>query len=66
MDAGGPEKILSAHDVGHTLVRIVEHNREVIARRQVLARQHDVAPLLRLRQDRTGFSRRTGTGLGPR
>ncbi len=36
--------------------RVVDHDREVIARGHLLARQHDVAPHLRACRDRSGFA----------
>src|SRR6516164_8410157 len=50
--------------MGHALARIVDHDRKVIARRRLLARQHDVAPYLRICRDRSGFI--PGPGLDPR
>lgn len=37
-------KIAAAHDVGDTLHGIVDHDREMIARRRIRTRQDDIAP----------------------
>src|SRR5215467_4024496 len=50
--------------MGHALARIVDHDRKVIARRRFLARQHHVAPHLRICRDRSAFI--PGTGFDPR
>ncbi len=47
VDGGGSKKIPAAHDMGDPLPGIVQHHREVIARRAILAHQHDIAPALR-------------------
>ena len=41
-------EVLAPHDVGHALKGIVHHDRQMIARGRVLAREHDIAPFLRL------------------
>ena len=51
MHARRVKKILAAHDIGDALQRVVDDDREMIARRRVLARQNDIAPLLRPRRD---------------
>jgi hypothetical protein len=43
VDVGGVEQILAAGDERHPLGRVVDHDREVIARRHVLAGEHHVA-----------------------
>jgi len=52
MDAGRPEQVHAPHDLGHALKGIVDHDREVIAGRHLLAREDDVAPGLRAGGDR--------------
>ena len=51
MHARRVKKILAAHDIGDALQRVVDDDREMIARRRVLARQNNIAPLLRQRRD---------------
>ena len=44
-------EVLAAYDMGHALQRVVEDDREVVARRDLLARDDRVAPTLRARRD---------------
>ncbi len=44
MDAGCPEQILAADHVSDALQRIVDHDGEMIAGRQLLSRHNDVSP----------------------
>ena len=39
-----PEQVLAAHDVGDALQRIIDHDRQMIAVRRLLAREDNVAP----------------------
>src|SRR5262249_43032487 len=65
MRARGLEQILPAHDMGHALQRVVDHDRQVVAGRRLLARQHHVAPLLRRCRDRSGLPGGPAAGLAP-
>src|SRR3984893_339119 len=65
MDAGRPEQILAAHHVADALKGVVQRDGEVIAGRDFLARDDDVAPHHRRRGDGTGLAVRPGAGLGP-
>ena len=49
--AGRPEQVLAAHHVGDALQGIVDHHREVIAGRRLLAADDDVAPGRRIGGD---------------
>src|SRR6478735_9341471 len=50
-------EISPAHDLGDALARIIGHDRYMIARADVLAHQHDIAPGLRMSDLRDGRSR---------
>ena len=47
MHAGRPEQVLAAHHVGDALQGVVDHDRQMVAGRRLLAREDDVAPGLR-------------------
>ena len=59
MQAGGMEQVLTAHHMGDALMRIVDHDRKVIAGGNILARQDDVAPRRRIGQNHAGLPART-------
>ena len=65
MDAGRPEQVLAPHHLGHALQGVVDHHREVIAGRRLLARQDDVAPGLRPGGHRAGLAIGTFAVLDP-
>ncbi len=44
VDGRGGVEITPAHDMRHALHRIIQHHREMIARRDILADEHDVTP----------------------
>ena len=48
MYGGGMEKIATAHDMGDPLQRIVDDDREMIARGRFLARNDGIAPARRV------------------
>ena len=50
VDRGRGKQVASAHDVGHALQRIVDHHRQMVARRQIAAAEDNVAPNLRRRR----------------
>ena len=56
MDAGGVKQVLPAHHVGDALRGVVDHHRQMIAGRRLLARQDDVAPGGRIGGDDAGFA----------
>ena len=47
VDRGRSKQVPTAHDVGDALKRIVDHHRQMVARRQIPPAQDDVAPNLR-------------------
>ena len=47
VDRGRGKEVPSTHDVGHPLKGVIDHHREVIARRQIAPAEDDVAPNLR-------------------
>ena len=51
-----PEQVLPAHHFGDALQGVVDHDRQMIAGRRLLARQDDVAPGLRMGGDDTGLA----------
>ena len=63
--ARGMKQVLAAHDVRDPLQRVVDHDREVIAGRRLLARQDDVAPGLRAGGDCPRFAIGAFALLGP-
>ena len=65
MHRRGVEQILSPHHMGDALQGIVQHHREVIAGRRILAREDDVAPCRRIRRDGTALALGARTLLGP-
>ena len=65
MHAGRPEQVLAAHHLGHALQGVVDHHREVIAGRRLLAREDDVAPGFRPGGDRAGLALGTFAVLDP-
>ena len=52
VDVGGVEQVLAAGDQRHALQMVVDRDRQMVARRHVLARQHDVAEAHRIGRDR--------------
>src|SRR3569623_415235 len=60
------EQVLAAHHVGDALQRVIERNRQVIARRRVLAGEHHVAPGGGVGEDPSSLPIWTATALGPR
>ena len=50
MDRGRGDEVAPARDVRHTLQRVVDHHRQVIARSQIATLEDDIAPNLRRRQ----------------
>ena len=50
MDRRRRKQVPSPYDVGHALKRVIDHHREMIARRQIAAAEDDVAPNLRRRR----------------
>ncbi len=65
MHAGRPEQVLAPHHIGDALQGVVDHHREVIAGRRLLARQDDVAPGLRPGGHRAGLAVGTLAMLDP-
>ena len=65
MHAGRLIKVLPAHHMRHALQRVVHYDREMIAGRRILAREHDIAPLLRLGHQGFVILFRIGSGLDP-
>ena len=72
VDRGRGEKIAAAHDVGDALQRIVDGDRQMVARREVAPAQDDVAPGRRLGAALVGSdafaefrSRRSGPAPAP-
>ena len=65
MHAGRPEQVLAAHHLRHALQGVVDHHREMIAGRRLLARQDDVAPGFRPGGDNAGLAVRAFAVLGP-
>ena len=65
MHAGCRLQVLPAHDVRHALQRVVDHDREMIAGRRLLAPEHDVAPRFRLRHQGVVLLLRVFAGLDP-
>ena len=65
MQAGGMEQVLTAHHMGDALMRIVDHDRKVIAGGNILARQDDVAPRRRIGQNHAGLPARTCARFTP-
>ena len=63
--AGRPEQVRAAHHLGDALQGVVDHHREVIAGRRLLAREDDVAPGFRPGGHRTGLAIGTFAVLGP-
>ena len=49
MDCGRGDEVAPARDVGHTLQRVVDHHRQVIARSQIATLEDNIAPNLRRR-----------------
>ena len=49
MDRGRGDEVAPARDVRHTLQRVVDHHRQVIARGQIASLEDDIAPNLRRR-----------------
>jgi hypothetical protein len=56
VDRSRSKQVPSTHDVGHALKCVIDHHRQMIARRQIAAAEDDVAPNLR----RRGALRRDG------
>jgi hypothetical protein len=54
MDCGRGKQVAPTHDVCHTLQRVVDDDREMIARRQIPAAEDNVAPNLRRRRTPRG------------
>ncbi len=65
VDAGRPEQVLAAHHLRHALQGVVDHHREVIAGRRLLAREDEVAPGLRPGGHRAGLAIGTFAVLDP-
>ena len=65
MHAGRVKQVASAHHIGHALRGIVDHDREVIAGRRLLARQDHVAPGGGIGSNGPGFAGGPGTGFDP-
>ena len=63
--AGRPEQVGAAHHLGDALQGVVDHHREVIAGRRLLAREDDVAPAFRPGGHRAGLAIGTVAVLGP-
>ena len=56
--AGRPEQVLAAHHMGDALHRVVEHDREMIAGRRLLAADDHVAPGRGIGRDLAGLAGR--------
>ncbi len=56
MDRGRGKQIAPAHDVGYALQRVVDHDRQMIAWRQISAAEDNVPPNLRRRRTPRGDS----------
>src|SRR5436190_11803887 len=56
MHARRPEKVLTAHDLGHALEGVIDYDRKMVAGRRLLARQHHVAPSFRMSGNDAGFA----------
>ena len=65
VDGGGVEQILATDDIAHPLQRVVDDDRKVVAGRRVLARENDITPGLRPRQDLTSLTVRALPLLDP-
>jgi len=63
VDRGRGEQVAPTHDVGHPLQGVVDHHREMIARRQIAAAEDNIAPNFRRRRTRRGS--RTLAIFGP-
>ena len=50
VDRSRGEQVPATHDVGHALKRVIDHHRQMVARRQVAPAEHNVAPNLRPRR----------------
>jgi hypothetical protein len=47
VDRSRSKQVPSSHDVGHALKRVVDHHRQMIARREIAPAEDNVAPNLR-------------------
>jgi hypothetical protein len=54
VDRSRSKQVPSTHDVGHSLKRVIDHHRQMVARRQIAPAQDNVAPNLRGRRARRG------------
>ena len=54
VDRSRSKQVPSAHDVGHSLKRVIDHHRQMVARRQIAPAQDNVAPNLWGRRARRG------------
>ena len=47
VDRGRGKQISSTHDVGHALKRVIDHHRQMVARREIAPAEDNVAPNFR-------------------
>ena len=59
------EEVAPAYHMADTLQGVVDHDREVVARRGIFASDDDVAPARRVSLNRAGFTIGAGPGLVP-
>ena len=50
VDRSRSKQVFSTHDVGHALKCVIDHHRQMVARRQIAPAQDNVAPNLRGRR----------------
>ena len=50
VDRSRSKQVPSTHDVGHALKRVIDHHRQMVARRQIAPAEDNVAPNLRRRR----------------
>src|SRR3984957_4171651 len=75
VDRSRSKQVPSTHDVGHALKRVIDHHRQMVARRQIAPAEDNVAPNLRGRRLLRGNgtlaefgpaeTRRSGVGRTP-
>ena len=65
VDAGRPEQVSTAHDIGDALQGVIDDDGEMVTRRRIFARQNDIAPHLRRRGDEPALPCWPRAGLRP-